>query len=195
VYSEQMTWLLAGIEELLPVVLFFVVQLYQPFATAVVVMVVSTVLLVALAWWWGSDVPRFAVFSTLFLLLFAVPSVVLDDPRYFMVSDTVLDGGFALMLLGSLLLRTTVLEYFFGRIFALPDSAWRTLTWRWGMLFLVTAALNEVVRLNFDTATWANFKLISTIAILLFGLWQFRLSARERIVAESNWLGLRTKKV
>jgi intracellular septation protein len=186
-----MTWLLAGVEELLPVVLFFVVQLYHPFSTAVTLMVVSTVLLVGFAWWWGTGVPKFAVFSTLFLLLFAVPSVVLDDPRYFMVSDTILDGGFALMLLGSLWLKKTVLQYFFERIFALPDSAWRTLTWRWGILFLVLAVLNEFVRLNFDTATWSTFKLAATIFMLLFGLWQFRLSTRERIEGESNRLGLR----
>lgn len=187
-----MTWLLAGIEELLPVVLFFVVQLSYPFATAVSVMVVSTVVLVGLAWWWGTGVPKFAIFSTAFLLLFAVPSVLLEDPRYFMVSDTILDGGFALILLASLWLRKTVLQYFFDRIFALTDQAWRTLTWRWGILFLVLALLNEVIRLHFDTATWSSFKLASTIFMLLFGLWQFRLSARERIVGESNYLGLRT---
>lgn len=188
-----MTWLFAAVEELLPVALFFVAQLYYPFATAIILMVASTVLLVAVGWRWGNGVPKFAVFSTLFLLLFAVPSIVLNDPWYIMVSDTVLDGGFSLLLLGSLLFRQTTLQYFFDRIFALPDHAWRTLTWRWGILFLVLAVLNEVVRLNVDTATWSIFKLSATIFMLVFGLWQFRFSAKERIVAESNWLGLRTK--
>lgn len=186
-----MTWLFAAIEELLPVILFFVAQLFYPFATAITLMVVSTVLLVAAGWWWGTGIPKFAVVSTVFLLLFAVPSIVLNDPRYFMVSDTILDGGFAVLLLGSLYTRVTVLQYFFERIFALPDRAWRTLTWRWGVLFLMLAVANEAIRLNFDTAVWSTFKLGATVLILLFGLWQFRLSSRERIVTESNWLGLR----
>lgn len=155
-------------------------------------MVVSTVLLAVVGWWWGAVVPRFAVFSTLFLLVFAVPTIVLDEPQYIMISDTILDGSFAVVLLLSVRFKKTLLQYLFERIFALPDSTWRTLTWRWGLFFLLLAFLNELVRQTFDIKTWSLFKVIATIAIILFGLWQFRLSARERIVNESNWLGLRT---
>lgn len=186
-----MTWALALFEELLPTVLFFLVQWQWSFAAGVWAMVVSTVVVTALSWWVGKTVPKFALASTAALLLFALPTIITGDNAYFQLSDTILDGGFALALLGSLYWRTTILEYFFGRVFAIPPATWRKLTWRWGLFFLCLAVGNEVVRLTQSTDVWSWYKLLSTIGIIFFGLYQFTLSARERIEGESNWLGLR----
>ena len=188
----MLPWVFGAIEELLPVVVFFVVQATVDVRSAIIATCVVTVVLVTWALCQSAPTPKFAIVSTVALLLFAIPSIVTDDPFYFQFSDTVVDGGFALLLLGSLLFRQPLLEYFFASIFALPRRTWRTLTWRWGTLFLLLAITNEIVRQTQTTDVWSLYKLLSTIGILLFGLWQFRLSARERIEGESNWLGLRT---
>jgi intracellular septation protein len=55
----------------------------------------------------------------------------------------------------------------------LPESAWRTLTLRWGFFFLALAALNEIVWRNFSLNQWVIFKVwIILPLILAFGALQ-----------------------
>ena len=188
-----MQWIFGAIEELVPVILFFVAQMQYGFTVGVAVMVISTIVILVFTKLLGRTVPKFAIMSTLGVLLFAVPTLVTGDASYFQVSDTILDGAFALMLLGSVVLKRPILKFFFARIFALTDEAWRILTIRWGVLFLVLAILNEFIRLSYSTEVWSLFKLAATVSIVLFGCFQFTLSRKMRIPGESNSLGLRIK--
>ncbi|MBO6538356.1 MAG: septation protein IspZ [Rhizobiaceae bacterium] len=186
-----MHWLFSAVEELLPVIVFFVGQQIAGFQVGLIAMVLLTLALLGAAHAFGRAAPRFALASTVALLVFSIPSIATGDSSYFQVSDTVLDGFFALLLLGSVVFGVPVLKFLFGQIFAITDEAWRILSLRWGFLFLVLAVLNEFIRLEYSESVWATFKLVSTIFILLFGCYQFTLSARMRIPGESNWLGLR----
>lgn len=186
-----MPWLFSAFEELLPVAAFFAVQQLYTFAAGLVVMTMIVVGLLALSHKLGRRAPRFALASTAGLLAFSVPSIVTGDSRYFQVSDTILNGAFAALLLASWWFRFLLLKHLFDRVFAIKDEAWQTLSLRWGLLFLSLAAMNEYVRLGFSEDVWAAYKLISTMVILLFGCYQFTLSARMRLPGESNWLGLR----
>ena len=186
-----MSWLLSAIEELLPVIGFFVAQRLYGFTPALVVMTLLVVGLLAFCYGVGRKVPRFAVASTLVMLLFAVPSAVTGNAVIFQVSDTFINGGFAILLLGCQAFGFSVLKYFFERVFAITDEAWRILSLRWGALFVVLAVLNEVIRRGYSQDAWVTFKLVSAVAVLLFGCYQFTLSARLRIPGQSNRLGLR----
>ena len=190
-YIALMLWLFSAVEELLPVVAFFAAQQWYDFQTGLIVMLAVVAALLAISWGIGRAVPRFAVASTIALLVFSIPTIATGNTTYFQISDTILDGLFALLLLGSWSARFLILKYLFGRVFAITDEAWQILALRWGILFVVLAVLNEIFRLGFSQDVWAMFKLISTIFILLFGCYQFTLSARMRIPEESNSLGLR----
>jgi intracellular septation protein len=187
-----MHWLFSAVEELLPVIAFFVFQQWHGFETGLAVMTAIVIVLFAVSYTLGRAVPRFAVFSTVAFLLFSIPSIVTGENTYFQISDTIIDGFFALLLLGSWHFRFLVLKYLFGKIFAITDEAWRILSFRWGLLLLILAIANEYMRLVYSEDIWAAYKLISTVGIMLFGFYQFTLSAQMRIPEESNWLGLRT---
>ena len=187
-----MKWFFGALEELLPLVAFFVVQQHYGFRNGIVVMTLLVVAMLAASFVFGRSAPRFAVASTIALLVFSIPSIVTGDGVYFQISDTILDGLFALLMLGSWWLRIPVLKFLFDRIFAITDEAWWILSLRWGLLFAVLAVANEYFRLAHSQEIWAAWKLISTIGILLFGCYQFTLSARMRIEGEANWLGLRS---
>ncbi len=186
-----MHWLFSAVEELLPVIAFFVFQQLHGFEAGLAVMTAIVVALFAVSYALGRAVPRFAVFSTVAFLLFSIPSIATGENTYFQISDTIIDGGFALLLLGSWYFRFLILKYLFGRIFAITDEAWRILSLRWGILFLILAVVNEYIRLVHSEDIWAAYKLLSTVGIMLFGCYQFTLSARMRIPERSNWLGLR----
>jgi intracellular septation protein len=187
----NMKWLLGGIEELLPVFAFFITQSLYGFTAGAVAMVISMIALIILARLSGKKVPPFASLSTVLVVLFVVPTVITGDSKWFQVSDTVLDGGFAVLLLISWWLKYPVLKNFFDRIFAITDKAWHILSLRWGILFLLLALSNEYIRTVYSADVWAWYKLLSTISILLFGCYQFVLSSKMRIEGESNRLGLR----
>ncbi|MEM6461448.1 MAG: septation protein IspZ [Pseudomonadota bacterium] len=187
-----MPWLFSAFEEFLPVLAFFVVQQLYSFAAGLIVMTLMVLLLLALSYGIGRAVPRFAVISTVALLIFSVPSILTGNNTYFQISDTILNSIMAVILLGSRLFRFLLLKFLFERVFAITDEAWRILSLRWGLFFVLLAALNEYFRLGHTENVWAYFKLISTIVTVAFGCYQFTLSAKMRIPDESNWLGLRT---
>ena len=135
--------------------------------------------------------PWFAIISTAGLVLFAGLSFWFDDFSFFTASDTILDGILGITILWSLRWDKPLVQRLFERTFAITNEAWCILTWRWGILFIVLALLNEVVRTNVSNEVWAYFKVGATIFILLFGCYQFFLSMKMRLPKESNRFGLR----
>jgi len=65
---------------------------------------------------------------------------------------------------------------------------------RWALFFLGSALLNEFVRRAVSPETWVHYKVLSTIVLIAFGLYQLRLTGRERLEMEANRLGMRTNK-
>lgn len=187
-----MWWLWGAIEELAPVVSFFVFTQLVSFAGGMVAMAVAATVSTLVSFFVHDSIPRFALISTLIVILLSGVSLTTGNFDYFMAADTVFDGLFALLLFWSLRWHRPLLQIFFERIFAISDRAWRILTIRWGFFLLVLAALNELVRLQYSPEVWSYYKLGSALAIVLFGCYQFTLSARERLPGEANWLGLRT---
>ena len=187
-----MLWIRSAAEELTPIIVFGFANYFYSFEVAVLMMVGALVALTILTSGSGRGLPWFAVISTAALSLFVGASVLLNDFSIFTASDTILDGMLGIILLWSLRWKQPLIKTLFERTFAITDEAWRILTWRWGILFLVLALLNEVVRINVSIDVWAYFKISATVFILLFGCYPFTLSARIRHPEESNWLGLRS---
>jgi intracellular septation protein len=186
-----MKWLQSLIEEVSPIIVLGLLNNFYGFEIAVFGMVATMVLIVVVISFTRRGLPWFAVLSTVGVFSFAALSYFLGDFSYFALSDTILDGGLGLLILWSLRWKETLLSKLFSRTFAITEKAWRILTVRWGVLFICLATLNELVRLNFPNETWVTFKVVATTFIFLFGCYQFTLSVKERIVEDSNWLGLR----
>ena len=65
--------------------------------------------------------------------------------------------------------------------FELDDAGWRALTLRWGLFFVLLAALNEIVWRLFETETWIAFKLFGVLPLtVIFALAQTPLLLRHR---------------
>jgi intracellular septation protein len=91
-------------------------------------------------------------------------------------------GG--VMLVG-LALRKNPLKGLLGSALHLPDWAWRTLTFRYGLFFLFQAALNEVVWRTQSDTVWAFFRFPGLqILALLFSFSQLPLMMKGLKEAE-----------
>ena len=74
------------------------------------------------------------------------------------------------------------IKYVFAQAFDLTETGWRQLTWRWGLFFLVLAALNEAVWRNFPTDTWVSFKVWGILPLIfLFALAQTRFLMKHHV--------------
>lgn len=73
----------------------------------------------------------------------------------------------ATLAIGQLVFRRNFLKTLMGAQLALPDPAWRTMTWSWTGFFAFMGGLNLWVAYNFDTDTWVSFKLFGGMGLLL----------------------------
>jgi intracellular septation protein len=188
-----MLWVRNLLIEFGPILVFFVASEFVQFYQAVAVMLLATLAGVLVSLRKGDRLPLFAIFGTIALFIFGLATVITEDSNYYILSDTILDGLFALFLLGSLLFKKTLLQVLFENTFAITDKAWRILTVRWAFLFITLATINEFIRVNYPEDVWVNYKLSTVFIILFFGLYQFTLSKKERLPGVSNKLGLRIK--
>jgi intracellular septation protein len=82
-------------------------------------------------------------------VIFGTLTLVFHDPRFVYVKPTVTSTAFGLFLIGGMLLGHSPLKILLNSpsltLLALPDVAWRKLTWRYGVFFLIMAGLNEVI--------------------------------------------------
>lgn len=90
-----------------------------------------------------------------------------QNKTVFYMKPTAINILFGLTILGSLVMGKNVFKLMMGEIYTLPDSAWRTLAWRWGFFFLFLAGLNEYIWRNYSEAFWSNFKLAGMFPITI----------------------------
>ncbi len=114
-----------------------------------------------------------ALFSAAIVVVFGGLTLYLKNDTFLKIKPTIIYGTFCAVLLGGLAFNRLFIKYALSFEFEMPESAWRTLTWRWGLFFAGLALLNEVVWHNFTTGQWVFFKVWITIPlILLFGMAQ-----------------------
>ncbi len=176
-----------------PITTFFLVfeASGQNFFAATAVLMAAVVIATALSWYRSGQVAWFPVWSASFVLVFGGATLYYTDPQWLIVKDSIYDGLFGFVILIGLAFRKNLLRKFFMPLFAITDRGWHILAVRWALFFLVSAALNEVVRRTVLPETWVHYKIANTAVLIVFGLYQLRLTGRERLAEEGNRLGLR----
>lgn len=91
-------------------------------------------------------------------LVFGGASLFFHDPRILKMKPTVMNGLFAVGLLGGMALGKNPLRLMLGEAFDMPPKVWRQLTLSFAMLFAGLAILNEIVWRTQPEATWVVFR-------------------------------------
>jgi len=196
-YTVSMQTILTNFSiEFGPVAIFLATYYFSDFFTAIWAAILSSLLAVCVALYRQRRFAWFPVIATGSLVFFGGSALFFQNETFYILQDTIGSAAFALVLLLSVYWwKKPLLEAWFGHTFALTHTGWRTLTIRWGTFFVLFAFANEAVRILAAPEIWVLFKVSSTAGTVLFGLYQFRVSIKERIAHESNWLGLRTRPV
>ena len=166
--------------ELGPLAVFFAVNARFGIFTATGVFMVATLIALALSYALQRRLAIMPLVSGVVVLLFGGLTLWLQDEVFIKLKPTLVNGLFGIALLGGLWLKKPLLEILFDGMFRLTEEGWRKLTLRWGVFFLVLAALNEIVWRNFSTDTWVTFKAFGLIGLtLVFAFAQAPLIARH----------------
>jgi intracellular septation protein len=120
------------------------------------------------------------LFAGLTALVFGTLTLVFHDTRFVKIKPTVINVVLAAVMLGGIALKKNPLKALLGDALKLPDPAWRTLTLRYGVFFLLTAILNEVVWRTQPDSVWIWFRMPGLqVLALVFSLTQVPLMLKH----------------
>ncbi len=168
--------------ELGPLLVFFFANArFGIFAATAAFMAAITVSL-GLSWWLVRKVPTMPLVTAIFVLVFGGLTLWLQDELFIKLKPTVVNGLFAAILFGGLVVGRPLLKPLLDTVLPLDAEGWRKLTWRWAWYFVVLAGLNELVWRSFPTDVWVDFKVFGIMPLTVaFSLAQVPLIRRHAL--------------
>jgi len=163
------------------------VGLQQSLFEATGAFMIVTVLALFAGWFLERRLPVMPLVSGVFVFVFGGLTLYLADETFIKLKPTLVNSLFAVILLGGLAFKRSLLKPLFGSAFQLNDEGWRTLTLRWGIFFVFLAIVNEVVWRSFSTDFWVAFKLFGVLPLtILFAGSQTPLIMRQQAEATAS---------
>ncbi len=171
-----------------PIVVFFFASDTIGFMPATALFVTLTLIALSISYIRDGKLVLFPIIAGVSVISFGVATLVLKDPFYLIIKDTLYNASFALAIaIYEYVLKRSFLKELFSALFHMSDRGWSILSKRWMIMFILLTIGNEVARLSFDTHGWVVYKLWATTATVVFGFYQITLAKRERLPDASSW--------
>ena len=175
----------AGLKFLLemgPLVLFFIVYNRTDIYTATIVLVGTVLAALAVTYAITRHLPIMPLVTAALVTIFGALTYFLHDATFIKMKATIIYLLFGGALLGGLAFGKALLPVAFDSMISLDEEGWRKLTIRWGVFFLLLAALNEGVWRTQSEEFWVKFKVFGFVPLtLLFALAQTPLILRHEL--------------
>jgi intracellular septation protein len=180
-----------------PIVVFFIALHFlgetdTGFITSTTIFSILTGVALLVSYLYEQRIAWFPLIAGVSVITFGVLTVIFKEPALFILKDTLYNGFFGVFLLMGTYTGKGFLKKLFVALFNMNDKGWFILSFRWGVFFLLLAIFNEIIWRVFGRDAWVLYKFWSTIATVVFGLYQITLSKKYRNEEASPW-GLRTK--
>lgn len=105
--------------------------------------------------------------SFIIIMMFGGATIYFHSETFIKWKPTVLYWCYAAaFILAQFIFKRNLIRLALGEQVKLPEHIWFRLSLAWIAYFLVMGIINLYVAFNFSTSTWANFKLISVVAIM-----------------------------
>ena len=179
-----------------PLVTMFIVNAAFGIAAGTYALIGTTVLAIAVMFYMFGRPPVFPLIASTVTIVFGSLSIITGDPMWVQIKVTIFNALFALFLFYGLYTGRNFFKYVFDSTFHYTQEGWDTFTRWFAWFFVLTAVLNEVVRLNFHDRTvydvlgypmsginiWIAFKLLLIMPLSGLFAWVLtRWMARHRI--------------
>jgi intracellular septation protein len=157
--------------DFVPLVAFFVAYKFAGVYWATGIIIALTLVSLVVGYVITGKVAKFPLFSAILITVMGGLTLYLHNDMFVKMKPTAANLIFAGILGGGLLSNRMFLKDLLGSSLAMPEQAWRTLTVRWTIFFLLLAGLNEYVWRTMSEETWVNFKVFGLMGLtLLFAL-------------------------
>ena len=170
-----------------PLAVFFIAYKMDGLMTATLALIVATLLALAIGFWATRRLAVMPLVTAIVVTIFGGLTLWLDNDIFIKMKPTIVQGLFAVILFGGLVLKRQTLQFVMGEALKLSDAGWRQLTLRFALFFTAMAILNEIVWRNVPEGTWINFKVFGILGLtMLFSLAQMPLMKRHMIETPSE---------
>jgi intracellular septation protein len=158
--------------DLFPLAAFFATNWFYPgtqhekFLWATGVLMAATLVSVVATYVLTGTVAKMLLVTAVIVGFFGGLTLYFQDEFFLKIKVTIINLLFAAVLFGGLYFKQNFIKAIMGQALTLPDAAWRTLTIRWGIFFVVLALINEFVR-NFTPDYWVSFKAFGILGLTI----------------------------
>ena len=164
-----------------PLIFFFIAYVKYGLMAATGALMAASVVAIAASYILERRVPVVTVATAVIVMIFGGLTLYFDDERFIKLKPTIVQGLFAVVLIGGLIFDKPLLKPLLSGAWQLTDQGWRILTLRFGIFFAVMAVINEIVWRTQSTDFWVNYKLFGAIGLTLaFTASQARLILRSQ---------------
>ena len=151
----------------MPLVAFFIAYKLGGVYWATGIIIALTLLSLVIGYAFTGRIAKFPLFSGILITVMGGLTLYLQNDMFVKMKPTAANLVFAGILGGGLLANRMFLKDLLGSAIEMPLTAWRTLTWRWTVFFLVLAGLNEYVWRTMSEDTWVNFKVFGLMGLTM----------------------------
>lgn len=170
-----------------PLFLFFLAYQWGGIYVATGVFMAAALVSIGIGYWVERKLSPVPIMTAVLVTVFGGLTLYLHNDIFIKIKQTALFSLFGLTLLGGLYFNHLFLKYVLSLGFEMPDSAWRILTFRYGIFFLCLAVMNEIVWRNFSNDVWVAYKVWGVLPLtLLFSLSQAPFLMRHQIEEEKE---------
>tara|TARA_Y100001960_G_scaffold277511_1_gene308344 strand:- start:291 stop:833 length:543 start_codon:yes stop_codon:yes gene_type:complete len=164
---EEKNSLLKSLIEIIPLIIFFIINAKYGIIIATKSFVVATLIALLLSYLFLKKVSTPLLITSFLVLIFGGLTIFLKDPTFIKLKPTIVYLLFSFFLFFGLILKKNFLKIYLSNLIKLNDIGWNILTKRWGIFFIVLALLNEFIWRNFSTDFWVSFKVFGFLPITI----------------------------
>lgn len=160
-YEPNMKWLLSKypfnaeqtvniLGEFGPLVAMFVVNAMSGIIAGTWALIIATGISVVAMLMVLGRLPMFPLIASGVTVAFGIMTLLTGDAMWIQIKVTIFNVMFAVFLFAGLWMGKNFFKYIFEKTFHYTKEGWDRFTWSFAWFFVLTAVLNEVVRLGFD---------------------------------------------
>ena len=179
---EQKGSLIKSLIEIIPLILFFIVNAKYGIIFATKTFVITTLIALIISYLYFKKISTPLLITTFLVSIFGGLTIFFKDPTFIKLKPTIVYFLFSLFLFVGLALKKNFLQIYLSNLIKINDTGWNILTKRWGIFFLLMALLNEIIWRNFSTDFWVSFKVFGFLPLtIIFTLFQQNLIKKYSI--------------
>ncbi|HWT96559.1 MAG TPA: septation protein A [Terriglobales bacterium] len=165
-----------------PILAFFIAYKLSGLMAATLTLMIATAIATLLLYVVQRRLALMPIITLLVVGTFGGLTLWLHDDTFIKMKPTVIQGLFAAILFGGLIMKKPLIRYVMGSTLQMDDDGWRLLSLRFACFFAAMAVLNEIVWRTQPEGIWIDFKVFGIIGLtFLFILTQIPLIMRHSI--------------